>query len=296
MKKVLVIGDVIDDIVVRPLGLIRTDTDTKSEIQITSGGSAANFACWLASFGVSVTLFSRVNQRDVARFEAELSNFKVETALQGDPEVPTGAIVILVEGQTRTFLTQRGANQNLDLAPAIEMVKDFDLVYISGYSIVGSSQPQLVARLLERAAELGVPVACDPGSAGFIADFGVQNFLNLTAGIDYLLPSLEEGKVLSGEDRAEVIAEFLLQHYKSVVVTQGSTGAFFASQTQRTRVDAKQAELVDSTGAGDAFAAGFLAATLEGQSVEGALELAVKTGAIAVTLVGGRPPVAKNYQ
>ena len=58
MKKVLVIGDVIDDIVVRPLGLIRTDTDTKSDIQITSGGSAANFACWLASFGVSVTLYS----------------------------------------------------------------------------------------------------------------------------------------------------------------------------------------------------------------------------------------------
>jgi sugar/nucleoside kinase (ribokinase family) len=291
---VLVIGDVIDDIVVRPLGLIRTDTDTKSEIQITSGGSAANFACWLASFGVSVTLFSRVNQRDVARFEAELSNFKVETALQGDPEVPTGAIVILVEGQTRTFLTQRGANQNLDLAPAIEMVKDFDLVYISGYSIVGSSQPQLVARLLERAAELGVPVACDPGSAGFISDFGVQNFLNLTAGIDYLLPSLEEGKVLSGEDRAEVIAEFLLQHYKSVVITQGAAGASYASSDEFIRTEAKAADLLDATGAGDAFAAGFLSSVLHGKRAEEALTAGARAGAIAVTLVGGRPVLPKN--
>jgi sugar/nucleoside kinase (ribokinase family) len=294
MKKVLVIGDVIDDIVVRPLGLIRTDTDTKSEIQITSGGSAANFACWLASFGVSVALFSRVNQRDVARFEAELSNFKVETALQGDPEVPTGAIVILVEGQTRTFLTQRGANQNLDLAAAIEMVKDFDLVYISGYSIVGSSQPQLVARLLERAAELDVPVACDPGSAGFIADFGVQNFLNLTAGIDYLLPSLEEGKVLSGEDRAEVIAEFLLQHYKSVVITQGAAGASYASSDEFIRTEAMAADLLDATGAGDAFAAGFLSSVLHGKRAEEALTAGTRAGAIAVTLVGGRPVLPKN--
>jgi sugar/nucleoside kinase (ribokinase family) len=294
MKKVLVIGDVIDDIVVRPLGLIRTDTDTKSEIQITSGGSAANFACWLASFGVSVTLYSRVHQKDVARFEAELSNFKVETALQGDPEVPTGAIVILVEGQTRTFLTQRGANQNLDLAPAIEMVKDFDLVYISGYSIVGSSQPQLVARLIERAAELGVPVACDPGSAGFISDFGVQNFLNLTAGIDYLLPSLEEGKVLSGEDRAEVIAEFLLQHYKSVVITQGAAGASYASSDEFIRTEAMAADLLDATGAGDAFAAGFLSSVLHGKRAEEALTAGTRAGAIAVTLVGGRPSLAKN--
>jgi len=293
MKKVLVIGDVIDDIVVRPLGLIRTDTDTKSDIQITSGGSAANFACWLASFGVSVTLYSRVNRRDVARFEAELSNFKVETALQGDPEVPTGAIVILVEGQTRTFLTQRGANQNLDLAPAIEMVKDFDLVYISGYSIVGSSQPQLVARLLERAAELGLPVACDPGSAGFIADFGVQNFLNLTAGIDYLLPSLEEGKVLSGEDRAEVIAEFLLQHYKSVVITQGAAGASYASSDVFIRTEAMAADLLDATGAGDAFAAGFLSSVLHGKRAEEALAAGARAGAIAVTLVGGRPKLTK---
>ncbi len=293
MKKVLVIGDVIDDIVVRPLGLIRTDTDTKSDIQITSGGSAANFACWLASFGVSVTLYSRVNRRDVARFEAELSNFKVETALQGDPEVPTGAIVILVEGQTRTFLTQRGANQNLDLAPAVEMVKDFDLVYISGYSIVGSSQPQLVARLLERAAELGVPVACDPGSAGFIADFGVQNFLNLTAGIDYLLPSLEEGKVLSGEDRAEVIAEFLLQHYKSVVITQGAAGASYASSDVFIRTEAMAADLLDATGAGDAFAAGFLSSVLHGKRAEEALAAGARAGAIAVTLVGGRPKLTK---
>jgi sugar/nucleoside kinase (ribokinase family) len=91
-----------------------------------------------------------------------------------------------------------------------------------------------------------------------------------------------------------VIAEFLLQHYKSVVVTQGSTGAFFASQMQRSRAEAKQADLVDATGAGDAFAAGFLAATLKGQSVEAALDLAAKTGAIAVTLVGGRPLLAKN--
>lgn len=289
MKKVLVIGDVIDDIVVRPKGLIRTDTDTDSEIQITSGGSAANFACWLAKFGIQPTLYARVNQRDGSRFESELKAFGVDTELQLDSELPTGAIVVIAEGQTRTFLTQRGANKNLDLTPAISNLEQYDLVYISGYSIVGSSSPALVAELIEKAQSAGVKIACDPGSAGFLSDFGLQNFLHLTAGIDYLLPSLEEGKVLSGEDRAEVIADFLLQHYKSVVITQGAAGALYASAEEKIRADAKQADLVDATGAGDAFAAGFLAATLKGQSITDALELATKTGAIAVTLVGGRP-------
>lgn len=289
MKKVLVIGDVIDDIVVRPKGLIRTDTDTASDITITSGGSAANFACWLASFGIKPTLYARVNKKDQVRFESELKEFGVETELQLDDELPTGAIVVIAEGQTRTFLTQRGANKNLDLRPAIANLESFDLVYVSGYSIVGSSSPALVAELIEKAQAAGIKVACDPGSAGFLSDFGLQNFLNLTRGIDYLLPSLEEGKVLSGEDRAEVIAEFLLQHYKSVVITQGSSGAFFASPTQQLKVEAKAADLVDATGAGDAFAAAFLAALLKGDSSATALDAGTKAGAIAVTLVGGRP-------
>lgn len=284
---VLVVGDVIDDILVAPSGPIRPDTDTNAKIQVSSGGSAANFACWLSSFGVKVDFVGRVNTKDVSRHRSDLELFGVRAHLQEDKDLATGTIVVLVEGNQRSFLTDRGANQNLEI-DSIDPKLFSKALYISGYSLL-SIEPQKVKELISRAKLAGSIVVCDPGSAGFIEDFGVNKFLETLAGVDLILPSLEEGRILTGEDRPEIIAEILGDRFPTVALTLGELGVQVFGDGQNIRTVAPKADLVDVTGAGDAFAASFLKAILAGKDLETASKLACKQGAIAVTKPGGRP-------
>ncbi len=287
MPRALVVGDVIEDILVMPHSAIRADTDTPSTIRVSFGGSGANFACWLASEKVEVELVARVGQSDKARVESDLQAYGVTPSLQFDQELPTGSIVVLVEGQQRSFLTDRGANTTLDTSA----IKTFpELLYLSGYSLFGSISETEFAGLIASAKAAGSMVVLDPGSAGFINDFGVGKFLTVTQGVDLVTPSLEEGRILTGEDRPEVIAAALAERYPMVALTLGERGVVIAQGESVQRLDAFAADLVDATGAGDAFAAGLVAKLLAGSSFEDAAKHGVRRGAVAVTLVGGRPP------
>ncbi len=287
MPRALVVGDVIEDILVMPHSAIRADTDTPSTIRVSFGGSGANFACWLASEKVEVELVARVGHSDKARVESDLQAYGVTPSLQFDQELPTGSIVVLVEGQQRSFLTDRGANTKLDTSA----IKTFpELLYLSGYSLFGSISETEFAGLIASAKAAGSMVVLDPGSAGFINDFGVGKFLTVTQGVDLVTPSLEEGRILTGEDRPEVIAAALAERYPMVALTLGERGVVIAQGESVQRLDAFAADLVDATGAGDAFAAGLVAKLLAGSSFEDAAKHGVRRGAVAVTLVGGRPP------
>lgn len=284
--KALVVGDVIDDILVSPFGRIRTNTDTKASILQSPGGSAANFACWLAR-DVEVNFVGRVNQKDVERHSEVLRSYGVIPKLQADSSAPTGTIVVLVEGESRTFLTDRGANKNLNVSdiPA-ELFGDF--LYLSGYSLLSLSKSDIQS-LIARAHQNGAQVACDPGSAGFIEDFGVKEFLMSLSGVDILLPNLEEGRLLSGEDRPELICDFLAERFGTVVLTMGSHGCAVRTGGEYFTMEAISAEVIDVTGAGDAFAAGFLSALFRGEGAEAAALKGTRAGAKAVTTLGGRP-------
>jgi sugar/nucleoside kinase (ribokinase family) len=297
VARVLVVGDLIDDVLVVPDGPIRPDTDTRAEIYSRPGGSAANFACWLAHAAkqtggpIEVDFVGRVGALDVARHEANLKAAGVNPRLQADASTETGAIVVLVQNQQRSFLTSRGANRNLDASLIDdELMRGASFLYLSGYSLFDSLSIEAVKSLIARAKAQGLKVVCDPGSAGFIEDFGVLRFLETLKGVDILLPSLEEARVLSGENQPSLAAEWLSQRFDTVVVTTGAEGAQLCvagSKPQPIAVVA--ADVVDATGAGDAFAAGFIAGLVSGQSAEQAAKFAAKLGAIAVTLPGGRP-------
>lgn len=294
MKRVIAIGDVIDDILVRPKGEIRLDTDTSASISSKPGGSAGNFACWLASLGVGVDFIGRVNRQDLARHQAEFETQGVKAHLQVDDQEPTGSIVVLVQGQHRSFLTDRGANKNLELNKIPDSIfESASALYLSGYSLIESIRPADVTSLIRKAKSFGMKVIVDPGSAGFIADFGAAKFLEVISGTDLVVPSLEEGKLLTGEDRPEVIAEALAKVFPQVALTLGESGVCIAESNSVTRIPAFQAEVVDATGAGDAFAAGLTRYLLQGESLVFAATEACRVAAKAVTIVGGRPKPQK---
>ena len=136
------------------------------------------------------------------------------------------------------------------------------------------------------------PISVDPASAEFLREVGADNFLAWTQGATILFPNEEEAAVLAGSADPETQGERLAKHYPIVVIKRGAAGAEAAEGGRRWRVNAPKIEAVDTTGAGDAFVAGFLAARLSGADIPIALERAAAAGAIASTIVGGRPQTA----
>ncbi len=293
-RRIVVFGDVIGDIVVVPSGPIRKDTDTPSSIQQRPGGSAANAASWLAAQGLPVDFVGRVGDTDLANHTAILAGFGVTPHLVGDPEHPTGAIVVIVEGNSRSMLTERGANDYLSADDVSDDLLDHAaVVHFTGYTIYHSSDHAAVRRLFDRAASRGVAVSVDPASAGSLADFGAERFLELIDGAQLVFPNLDEGRALTGLEDPVAIARSLAERFPLVALTLGADGVIVAERGQEpVRVPVVESEIVDPTGAGDAFVAGFLASRTTGGDPVAAARAAAVVAAGAVTQVGGRPRVA----
>ena len=283
MTKILVIGDVIEDVIVIPESEIRPNTDTKSTIHKSMGGQAANVASWLAYLGVQTRFVGCVGLSDVRKLDSELDQHGIETALQSSAK-PTGSLVVLVQGESRSMLTDRGANLDLNLL-AIDP-SGFAAVYLSGYSLLGREIDE-INNFAARVRQAGAILAIDPGSYGFIEDHGVEQFRKLISEADLVFPNLEEDQLLG-----------LSGNIKLNVVTKGNNGAeAIWADGKSVQAQGIATESKDPTGAGDAFCAGFLARLvaepgfqeLRVESVQLALESGVETGSKAVQLVGARP-------
>lgn len=290
-RPILVIGDVIDDIIVVPAGPIRHETDTLSTIVSTQGGSAANVAAWLGSLGAAVRFVGRVGAGDGPRHRASLEAFGVEALIDEDPVLATGRIIVIVDGDRRSFLTDGGAARSL--SPAVlddEQLGAASALHLTGHSMLDAWRRVDTAALVPRAKAAGLDVTVDPSSAGFLRDIGAQTFLDTIAGTDVLLPNRAEAEALTGEDDPRLAAEALLEIVPAVVITLGGEGVFVAERGERgVHLPAPRVRVVDPTGAGDAFAAGFLAARHDGADVTVAARRAIVVAAGALGRAGGRP-------
>jgi sugar/nucleoside kinase (ribokinase family) len=291
-RRIVVFGDVIDDIVVVPHGPVTVDDDTPSSVRHRAGGSAANAAAWMASVGAEVDFVGLVAAGDVARHSELLAAAGVTPHLGAHPTLPTGAIVVIVDRQTRTMLTERGANAELDPdAVSDQLLAGAGLLHISGYGIFDAADLEPYRRMIRRAAAHGVAVSVDPGSARLLARFGVERFLRLIDGVSILFPNLEEGRILTGRSDPNEIVSALAGRFELVALTLGATGAIVARRGDRpVHTAAVDSSVLDSTGAGDAFAAGFLASLSGSADVGAATGAGVRLAARAVSVIGGRPP------
>lgn len=291
-RKVLVIGDVMTDVIVMPEGPIVKGSDRRATVRTRPGGSGANQAVWLGAMGADVGLVARVGAAERAGHEAYFSTLGVTPLLAADAELPTGALVCIVDPDgERSFLTDRGANLNLCADDLPDQLLDgLGLVVISGYALFAPGPRAAVRDFLARARARGVSVAVDPASEGFLLEVGPENFLAWTAGADWIFANQDEARVLCGARELTAQMQLLGAHYTNVVLKRGGLGAALGSRDGvRLTMPAQIVTVVDSTGAGDAFAAGFLAAHVEGAGVEAALGKAIAVGARAVGSIGGQP-------
>jgi sugar/nucleoside kinase (ribokinase family) len=274
-RRAVVVGDVINDILVKPAGPVVRGSDTTSVIRARPGGSAATQAAWMGHLGLDVTFAGRCGARDADFHRHELERFGVRAWLAVDEEADTGSIVIMVgpDGE-RTMFTDRGANLRLSRSDVPDAILDGAAVlHLTGYTFFSPSLCDMALSLIGAARDRGVAVTVDPGSAAFLARLAPGEFLRWTEGAAICFPNQDEAAILtggsapagsapagSGEQRepAAMAAE-LAGHYGAVVLKLGGLGCVLAVQgAEPQRFDAPAVDVQDTTGAGDAFCAAFL--------------------------------------
>ncbi|MBX3285325.1 MAG: PfkB family carbohydrate kinase [Acidimicrobiales bacterium] len=282
---VLVVGDVLVDVVAEHRDPIAPGSDTTARIRLSGGGSAANAAAWLASLDVDVRLFAAVGDDDLGhRARSDLEATGVTFAGPVLEGVATGACVVLVgpDGD-RTMLPDRGANDHLPVAAVIDALDPLPAwLHLSGYALLGEGSRNAGKAVLSAALAAGCPVSVDAASSAPLRAVGADAFAAWIDGAELLFANDDEVEALGG-------VRTLLDHVGAVVVKHGPAGASWTDGVETVVADGLAVDLVDPTGAGDAFAAGWIAARRRGESVAGALAAAVAVGATAVTRHGARP-------
>ncbi len=136
----------------------------------------------------------------------------------------------------------------------------------------------------------GRPISVDAASAEFLREAGADAFFRWTDGAAMLFPNADEAAVLAGTSDPRAQGARLAAHYPLVVIKRGAEGCEAWRGDKVFRVAAPAAKVLDTTGAGDAFVAAFLAAHLGGAPLQQSLGRAVAAGSAATEFIGGRPP------
>jgi sugar/nucleoside kinase (ribokinase family) len=233
-----------------------------------------------------------VGAADKPHLEAYFKGFHVDPVLVADARAQSGVLVTVVDPDgERSFLTDRGAN--LALAPSdmpVWLLDEAALVLLSGYSYFAAVPRSAVLWLTAEARARGIGFAVDAASVGFIEEVGAAAFLDWIEGAALLFVNSDEARALSGSEVLEQQMRVLGRRVGRVVIKRGSAGAALGDAAGvALTLPAPVVEVVDTTGAGDAFAAAFLIADLGGEQPAACLAAGIAAGAAAVKRVGGQP-------
>ncbi|MGY1622793.1 carbohydrate kinase family protein [Geodermatophilus sp. SYSU D00965] len=288
---VVVVGDLATDVVVVLDGEPAPGSDRPAAIRSRGGGAGANVAVHLAELGTPVVLAGCVGDDPAGRgLVADLAAAGVTPAVRTVPGAASGTVVCLVEpdGQ-RSMLADRGANLALRPEDVPAPVPGGHL-HLSGYTLLDPRPRAAGLAALTAAAAAGCTVSVDPASTGPLGRYGVDRWLADTAAATLVLPNEAEARLLTGCADAATAARALAVRHPVAVVTLGADGALWASGDVLLHRQAHAAAVVDTTGAGDAFAAGLLSVWLadpDGDPVR-ALDAGLARAAAVVARPGAR--------
>ncbi len=288
---IVCVGDLMVDVLARLPGPLAVGSDTPARVRFLQGGSAANTACWLAWLGVPVLFAGRVGDDPAGRDAvAALHTAGVASRVAVDPELPTGACIVLVgpDGE-RTMVPSAGANGALVPADLAGLLGPADHLHLSGYSLLHEGSRPAALAVLEQARAVGAGISVDAASAAPIRAVGWRTMLGwLPAGTLLIANAAELAALTERADPAELVGRSLI-----VVVKDGPDGARIADRSGVRRVGTVRAPVLDSTGAGDAFAAGLLAACRAGADLDAAASEGNRVAAGALGTIGGRPDAGR---
>ncbi|PZA21557.1 carbohydrate kinase family protein, partial [Modestobacter versicolor] len=240
-------------------GAPRPGADRPAAVGTRGGGAGTKVVGHVAALRTPVVRAGCVGD-DVPgqALSRDLADGGVTLAVRTVPGAATGTIISLVEpGGERSMLADRGAN--LALRPAdVPVPARGGHLHLSGYTLLDDGPRAAGLAALAAARDAGCTVSVDPASTGPLRWYGVDRWLADTAAATLLLPNADEARLLTGcTDPAEA-ARVLAERHPVVVVSLGADGALWAAGELLLHRPAHPADVVDTTGAGDAFTAGVL--------------------------------------
>ena len=289
--KILCIGDIMLDVTVLLNRPIVEGLETRAKISTQGGGAAANVASWLAHNKTAAYLVTRIGDDSAGQtLLSELDAFGVEHSNAVIPNTNTGVVVVIVgaDGE-RTMFPDSGANSGLGLSDLPDL-SQFSAVYLSAYSLINSKSRAGVLEIISALKGANLPIILDPATVGVLMEVGVgaaNEWLNF---IDAIILNEEESHFLTGCENPIDAAAELLKKVKTVVIKRGSNGALGQNRGgQLIQVQARPTTVINTTGAGDAFAAGFISIWANNGELLDALDSGSELAAKCVALVGARP-------
>ena len=272
---------------------INYGSDTASRISTGSGGAAGNVAAWLTRTDARSTIVCHVGDDPAgAAIIADFDALGVEHGELSIPGQASGVVIILVDSSgERTMFPEKGANSSLTITDLPDLSK-FQAVYISGYSLLNPLARPGVLAMIEKIKADKITIYFDPASVGTMKDVSDSEMHEWFSLMDVLLLNEEESIYLTGSVDMERALDYLLDYSEVVVIKRGSMGAIAKTRGfDSISVPAVPASVVDTTGAGDSFAAGFIATYAKSHDLTAALTSGTQLAAGCVAIVGGRPRV-----
>jgi sugar/nucleoside kinase (ribokinase family) len=288
---VSVIGLYILDVLGRPVTRIpdRGNVDFIEEIRLTVAGTAGGTVVDTAKLGLRSLAVGAVGDDEKADWVLmTLQRHGIDTsAMQRLAGVPTSATILNVRPNgDRPALHVRGASDHFDVAPALyDQVFDAPIIHLGGTGLLRRLDGPASVTLLREAKARGCIVTFDLIAANAETAAIVKPLLPY---IDYFMPSIEEARDMSGQTTPEDCAAFYLDHGATACVfTLGAEGAYYAHRdSTRLASPAYEVQVVDTTGCGDAFDAGFIAALHHRMDTETALRFAQASAGLVATGLG----------
>ncbi len=279
------------DVTARISSSIELASDTPAHVTTQPGGSAANTAAWMAATGHESWFVGCVGDDAFGReIRSMFDAVGVRSVLAVSRARPTGTCVIIVDDKReRTMFPDKGANDELD-DQALHNLKlgPGDHLHMSAYVLLNPNTQVVGRRMLDYASESGATTSLDAASAGPLRADRDAILADLRL-ITVLIANEDEAVVLSGSEDVDESLRMLATLVSTVVIKRGSHGVIARSSGSSVAQVGLPAEVVDTTGAGDAFAAAFLSTWL----TSGDLAAAVSAGQVlavgSVSRVGASP-------
>ena len=230
--------------------------------QLASGGSAGNTMSGLANLGIEAGFLSKIGTDELGEFfKKQMADSHVQP-LMLTSATPTGRVIAMVtpDGE-RTFATCLGASAEMrpdDIKP--ELFEGWDIFYVEGYLV---ANPDMLKTAIATAKAKGLKIAIDLASYNVVEES--RDFLLdlINNDVDIVFANEQEAFALTGIE-PEAALHFLAERCEIAVVKVGAKGAYVQRGSEVVMVPPMQANVVDTTGAGDMWAAGFLAGLVKG--------------------------------
>jgi len=285
---IIVVGELNADLILRgdvvpAFGQVEKIID---EATLTAGSSSAIFACGAARLGLRVAFSGKAGDDEFGRFMLrELNQRGIDTSgVVIDPHLPTGLSVILSRPSDRAILTHLGSIAALRFDEIdLSLLSRARHLHLGSYYLLEALRPD-VPRLFDEAKARGLSISIDTNyDPTEHWEGGVREALQR---VDVFLPNETELLAITHEDSIEAGLDRFAE-IPIVAVKLGARGAVAQRGSQIVYADSIPAKVVDTTGAGDSFDAGFVYAYLTGQNLAQALRFACACGSLSTRAAGG---------